>query len=57
MAKDFLDEVIAARSKKNRRFPDLVAEAERRRVLARELAARRASAGLSQTRGLTRRSP
>jgi hypothetical protein len=49
MPKDFLDEVIAARSKKNPRFPDLVAEAERRRALARDLAARRASAGLSQT--------
>jgi hypothetical protein len=49
MAKDFLDEVIATRSKKNPRFPDLVAEAERRRALARDLAARRASAGLSQT--------
>jgi len=34
MAKDFLDEVIAARSKKNPRFPDLVAEAERRRAQA-----------------------
>ena len=49
MGKDFLDEVIAGRSKKNPRFPDLVAEAERRRVLARDLAARRTTAGLSQT--------
>jgi ribosome-binding protein aMBF1 (putative translation factor) len=49
MAKDFLGEVIAARSKKNPRFPDLVAEAERRRVFARDLATRRAAAGLSQT--------
>ncbi len=49
MPRDFLDEVIAARSKKNPRFTDLVAEAERRRALARELAARRTSAGLSQT--------
>jgi len=49
MPRDFLDEVVAARSKKNPRFPDLVAEAERRRALARELASRRASAGLSQT--------
>jgi len=49
MRKDFLDEVIAARSKKNPRFPDLVAEAERRRALARELARRRTRAGLSQT--------
>ena len=49
MAKDFLAEVITARSKKNPRFPDLVAEAERRRAFARELASRRSSAGLSQT--------
>jgi len=49
MARDFLDEVIAARSRKNPRFPDLVVEAERRRVLARQLASRRAGAGLSQT--------
>src|SRR5689334_19913309 len=49
MAKDFLDEVITARSKKNPRFADLVAEAERWRAFARELASRRSSAGLSQT--------
>ena len=49
MPKDLLDEVIASRSKKNPRFPDLVAEAERRRAFARELASRRSRAGLSQT--------
>src|SRR3954451_7021537 len=49
MPKDFLDELIAQRTRKNVRFPDLVAEAERRRALARELAAKRSSAGLSQT--------
>ena len=49
MRNDFLDEVIAARSKKNPRFPDLVAEAQRRRALTRQLATRRTSAGLSQT--------
>jgi hypothetical protein len=49
MRKDFLDEVIASRAKRNPRFPDLVAEAERRRVLARDLASRRTDAGLSQT--------
>ncbi len=49
MTKDFLDELIAQRTRKNVRFPDLVAEAERRRALARELAAKRSSAGLSQT--------
>lgn len=49
MAKDFVDEVIRDRSRKNPRFPDLVAEAERRLTMARELASRRATAGLSQT--------
>jgi hypothetical protein len=45
VAKDFLDEVVASRSKKNPRFPGLVAEAERRRAFARELASRRSGAG------------
>src|SRR3954447_14457454 len=49
MAKDFLDEIIAQRTRKNPRFPDLVAEAERRRAIARALAAQRTNAGLSQT--------
>jgi|SRR5580698_1507105 len=49
MTKDFLDEVIAQRTRKNIRFPDLVAEAAHRRALARELAAKRSGAGLSQT--------
>jgi ribosome-binding protein aMBF1 (putative translation factor) len=49
MAKDFLDELIAQRTRKNPRFPDLVAEAEHRRALARVLAAKRSIAGLSQT--------
>ena len=49
MAKDFLDEMIAQRTRKNPRFPDLVAEAEIRRSLARKLAAKRSTAGLSQT--------
>src|SRR4051812_5743092 len=49
MTKDFLDEMIGRRTRKNVRFPDLVVEAERRRELARELAARRSGAGLSQT--------
>ena len=49
MAKDFLDEIIAQRTRKNPRFPDLVAEAERRRAIARVLAAKRTNAGLSQT--------
>jgi hypothetical protein len=49
MARDFLDEVIFERSRKNPRFPDLVAEAEQRRALARSLAAKREAGGLSQT--------
>jgi hypothetical protein len=49
MAKDFLDELVAQRTRKNGRFPDLVAEAEHRRSLTRELAAKRSAAGLSQT--------
>jgi ribosome-binding protein aMBF1 (putative translation factor) len=49
MAKDFLDEVISQRTRKNPRFPDLVAEAERRRALASVLAAKRTALGFSQT--------
>jgi DNA-binding transcriptional regulator YiaG len=47
--KDFLEELIAERTRKNPRFPDLVAEATRRRELARSLAARREALGVSQT--------
>jgi ribosome-binding protein aMBF1 (putative translation factor) len=49
MAKDFLDEIVGARTARNPRFPDLVAEAERRRKLARHLAKRRETRGLTQT--------
>src|SRR5690242_14235516 len=49
MAKDFLDEVVEERTRRNERFPDLVAEAERRRALARQLAGERHARGLSQT--------
>ena len=49
MAKDFLDEVVSQRTRRNPRFPDLVAEAMRRRALARTLAAKREAKGLSQT--------
>jgi ribosome-binding protein aMBF1 (putative translation factor) len=49
MAKDFLDELVDARTARNPRFPDLVAEAERRRELARHLANRRQARGLTQT--------
>ena len=49
MAKDFLDEVVEDRTKRNPRLPELVAEAERRRDLARQLAELRQARGLSQT--------
>src|SRR5437867_13259387 len=49
MAKDFLDELIEERTRQNPRFPALVAEAQRRRALARQLAEERRVRGLSQT--------
>lgn len=49
MARDFLDEVVEARTRRNPGFPDLVAEAEHRRALARRLADERQARGLSQT--------
>jgi len=50
MAKNDLDQYIADRTKKNPRFPDLIAAAEERRALARGLAAARKKRGsLSQT--------
>jgi|SRR5450432_987418 len=49
MTRDFLAEIVARRTKRNARFPDLVAEAERRRVLARALAKKREALRLSQT--------
>ena len=49
MAKDFLDEMIFARSRKNGEFPRLVAEAEARRKVAKKLAALREKKSLSQT--------
>lgn len=49
MRKDFVDEMIARRTRKAPRFPDLVAEAELRLVMARALAARRSRKGVSQT--------
>ena len=47
--KDFVDELISERTRKNPGFPDLVAEAERRRELARNMVAQREAQGLSQT--------
>lgn len=49
MPKDFLDEIVAERTRKNAAFPRLVAEAEARRKLARKLAAVREKKALSQT--------
>lgn len=49
MARDFLTEIIKGRTAKNAAFPSLVAEAEARRKLARQLAALREKKALSQT--------
>jgi len=49
MAKDFVAEMIEARTAKNPEFPRLVEEAEQRRKLARRLAGKREKRGLSQT--------
>jgi hypothetical protein len=49
MAADFLDELIDERTRRNPGFPDLVAEAEQRRELARSLADQRKARGVSQT--------
>jgi DNA-binding transcriptional regulator YiaG len=49
MARDFLAEVVDERTRKNPRFPNLVAEAQVRRKLARKLAALREKKALSQT--------
>ena len=49
MAKDFLAEVVDERTRKNPKFPNLVAEAAVRRKLARKLATLREKKSLSQT--------
>jgi ribosome-binding protein aMBF1 (putative translation factor) len=49
MAKDALDEMIAARKKKNPEFPKLLAAPEQRRKLVRALQKAREKKGLSQT--------
>ena len=49
MAKDFVAEIIAERSRSNPHFPQLVAEAEARRKVARRLATIREKRALSQT--------
>jgi predicted transcriptional regulator len=47
--KDFLEELVEEWTAKNPRFPELLAEAEARRVLAKRLVAARIQRGLSQT--------
>ena len=47
--RDFLDEIVDERNKRNPEFPDLVEAVLRRRQLLRELATRREKLGLSQT--------
>jgi len=49
MPKDFLDELIEERTRRNPEFPRLVREAEIRHRTARKLSAQRQKAGLSQT--------
>ena len=49
MAKDFLEEIVDERTRKNPEFRQRVAEAELRRKIARKLAAIRESKDLSQT--------
>ena len=49
MAKDFLVEVVDARTRRNSEFPRLVVEAEARRKLAKKLTALREKKALSQT--------
>lgn len=49
MAKDFVDDMIARRTRRNPEFPRLVAEAEARRKLARKLSAIRTKKKLTQT--------
>jgi hypothetical protein len=49
MPKDFVDEMIGERARKDPGFPDLVAEAEFRLAMARSLSNRRSRKGVSQT--------
>ncbi|MBK8170719.1 MAG: XRE family transcriptional regulator [Sandaracinaceae bacterium] len=49
MPKDFLAELISERTKRNSKFPSLVAEAQARKDIARALTARREKRRLSQT--------
>lgn len=49
MKRDFVNELVSARARKNAEFPRLVAEAEARRRVAKRLAALREKKSLSQT--------
>ena len=49
MPRDYLDTLIARRTKKNPQFPKMVDDALLRREMARHLAAKREAAALSQT--------
>lgn len=49
MAKDFLDEIVEERTRRNPEFPAMVDAAVRARQLLRSLTARRQKLGLSQT--------
>src|SRR5579884_1785672 len=49
MAKDFVAEIVAERTRRNPEFPRLLKEAEDRLALARKLAAMREKKHLSQT--------
>jgi ribosome-binding protein aMBF1 (putative translation factor) len=49
MKKDFPGEIVADRTRKNPKFPDLVAEAQQRRDMAHRLAVKRQALGHSQT--------
>ena len=49
MARDFLDEIVAARTKRSAAFARLVEEAEFRRKAARQLVVQREKLELSQT--------
>ena len=49
MSRDFVAEIVAERSRSNPQFPQLVAEADARRKLARRLATIREKRALSQT--------
>ena len=49
MGRDFVDDLVSARTRKNPEFPRLVREAEIRQRAAGRLTAQREKAGLSQT--------